>query len=119
VGRAFRRRLERGRRQLFGLGRLLESGARTVKALFCEADGVIVRLQRECKRVVEAKPAIIHRGWERLHPKSGEYRLRFKLVYAALQGAETFWEPLSFLAGRRWDLSALKVIGGDGADWVK
>jgi len=97
----------------------MASGGRAVKALFCEADGVIVRLQREAKRQVEVKLAIIHEGWERLHPCSGEYRLKGKLVYAAVQGSMAFWETLSFLAGRRWDLSAVKVIAGDGAEWVK
>ncbi|MCL6517299.1 ISLre2 family transposase [Alicyclobacillus sp.] len=119
VGAAFRREVEHRRRQVFGLGRAVEGLARRVAAAFCEADGVVIRLQRAAGKVIEAKLAIIHEGWERLHPSSREYRLKGKLVYASLQGPSPFWESLSVLAGRRWDLSAVKVIAGDGAEWVK
>jgi len=44
---------------------------------------------------------MVHEGWERLHPSSGEYRLKEKLVYAAAQGVTAFWEGLSVLAGGR------------------
>ncbi len=63
--------------------------------------------------------AIFHEGWEKFHPSSHEYRLKGKLVYAAVQRATVFWESLSVLAARRWGLSAVKVLSGDGADWVK
>lgn len=120
VGTACRREVERLRRSVFSLGRSLRGLGRQVGALFCEADGVLLRLQRETKRLVEAKLALVHEGWARLHPSSSEYRLKGKLAYAAIQSTGAFWESLAVLTGQRWsDLSAVKVIGGDGAEWVK
>jgi hypothetical protein len=119
AGAALRREVETRRHQVFSLGRRVTGTVQRVATLFCEADGVIIRMQRETRKLVEAKLAIIYEGWERLHPSSSEYRLRSKLAYASFQGAKAFWESLSVLAGQRWDLSAVKVIGGDGADWIK
>jgi hypothetical protein len=120
VGDACRRQLAELRHRVFGLGRVLEGAGRRVAALFCEADGVVIRLQREARRVVEAKLAIVHAGWERVHPSGRAFRLKDKLVYASLQGAEAFWETVTVLVARRWgDPEAVKVVGGDGAGWVK
>ncbi|MEW6032669.1 MAG: ISLre2 family transposase [Bacillota bacterium] len=120
AGAACRRQVEAGRRRLFGTGRqIAEAAVQKVKALFCEADGVILHLQREARKIIEAKVAIMHVGWEPRHASSGEFALKDKLVYAAVQGGRQFWESLTVVAGRCWDLSAVKVIAGDGADWVK
>lgn len=70
LGKAFLREVEARRHQVFSLGRGLGTVGRKVKALFCEADGVIIRVQRQSKRLVEPKLAIIHEAWERLHPSS-------------------------------------------------
>jgi len=119
LGAAFRRQVEASRRRVFGAGEVLKAAVGTVAALFCEADGVVLHLQREARKLIEAKLAVMHAGWRRLHPSGGGFRLKDKLVYAAIQDGRRFWESLSVVAGRRWDLSAVKVIGGDGADWVK
>jgi len=120
VGEACRRHVAELRRRVFGLGRALEGAGRRVAALFCEADGVVIRLQREARRVAEAKLAIVHAGWERVHPSARAFRLKDKLVYASMQGAEAFWESVTVLVARRWgNPEAVKVVGGDGAGWVK
>jgi len=90
-----------------------------VATLLCEADGVIIRMQRETPKLLEVKLVAIYEGRDRLHPSSSEYWLRGKLAHASFQGAKAFWESLSVLAGQRWDLTEVKVIGGDGADWIK
>ncbi len=119
LGAAFRGQVEASRRRLFEAGQVVGTAARKVTALFCEADGVVLHLQRGSRKVIEAKLAIMHAGWERLHPSSGGFALKDKRVYAGVQGGRQFWESLSVVAGRRWDLSAVRVIAGDGADWVK
>ncbi|HCJ11255.1 MAG TPA: hypothetical protein DHW14_08875, partial [Clostridiales bacterium] len=94
AGDACRRHLAGLRHRVFGLGRVFEGVGRRVAALFCEADGVVIRLQREARCVVEAKLAIVHAGWERVHPSSSAFRLKDKLVYASIQEAEAFWESV-------------------------
>jgi hypothetical protein len=87
---------------VFDFGRVLGGVGRRVAALFGEADGVIIRLQREANRLMEAKLAIVHEGWEWLHLSSSRFRLKGKLVYASIQGTRAFWESVTVLVARRW-----------------
>jgi len=118
AGEAWLKALRAARREVFEQGKFRAVG-RKVAALFCEADGVILRLQREARKVAEAKLAIVHEGWRKLHPAGGEYGLEGKLVYAALEGPRRFWESLCVLVAQRWDIEDMKVVAGDGAAWVK
>lgn len=84
-----------------------------------EADGLWVHLQREKQGHYELKNAIVYEGWELIGDE--RYELVNKRVYSHSDKSISFWEGLSLMMDRYWDLSSVKliVIGGDGADWVE
>jgi len=110
----------------FNEGKILKGGDRKIPILYTEADGLCVHLQREKdedgnrQKHYELKSAISYEGWERLSSNEERYRLVNKKVYCHSDNSIPFWEGLSLLWDRHWDLSHLKkiVIGGDDANWI-
>jgi len=98
---------------------LPEPGRRKVPFLFVEADGLWVHLQREKQGHYELKNGIVYEGWELIGDE--RYELVNKRVYSHSDKSIPFWEGLSLMMDRYWDLSSVKlvIIGGDGADWVE
>jgi len=105
-----------------------------VEVLFAEADEVRVALQRgkRRRRVGEILPKrralrgevrvlVCHRGWERRHPGSEEYRLLAKHVYGAVGEAERFWRGavLSLHGYCALEQVRCTVLNGDGAGWIR
>ena len=107
-------------RDCFHEGKLPEPGDRQVSILHTEADSIWVHLQREEQERYELKNGITYEGWERLPQKDERYRLVNKKVYCHGDGSIPFWEGMSLLWDRNWDLSGVNhiVLNGDGANWI-
>ena len=87
---------------------------------FVEADGVWLSLQREPKRKVEARVAVIYTGKEPLG--KGRWRLKDKVALTALvQNSQEWQERLLLTAYTHYQLSGTRqlVLGGDGSEWVR
>ncbi len=113
----------------FERGVLSPSGEKKAPALYVEADGVWIHLQREGReggkqKHYELKSAIAYEGWELLPQKDERYRLVNKRVYcsagSASAGGIPFWDGASLLWHRHWDLGYVEliVLGGDDAGWI-
>lgn len=98
---------------------LPESGKRKVPILFVEVDGVWVHNQQENQKHYELKNGIVYEGWELIGDE--RYALVNKRVYSHSDPIIPFWEGISLMMDRYWDMSSLKLlaIGGDGANWVE
>ncbi len=121
-------------RALFEDGEVPPTTGDRVETLFAEADEVRVALQRP-KRVRrpgevlrrrrtlrgEVRLLVCHRGWERRHPGSTEYRLAAKHVYAAAAASEAFWRGavLSLHGYCALEQVRCTVLNGDGAAWIR
>jgi hypothetical protein len=69
----------------------------------------------------EVRLLVCHRGWERRHPGSDEYRLAGKHVHAAVAGAEAFWRGAVLSLHGYYALEQVQctVLNGDGAAWIR
>jgi len=121
-------------RALFEDGVVPATTGDRVEMLFAEADEVRVARQRpkRSRRPGERLPKrralrgevrilVCHRGWERRHPGSDEYRLQGKHVYAAEAPAEAFWRGavLSLYGYCALEQVRCTVLNGDGAAWIR
>jgi len=106
--------------ELFGEGKIPETGKREAPFLFIEGDGVSVPLQRENERRTEIKIGIAYEGWEPIGGQ-GRYQLKDKTLYLGLMDGDRFWEGFSVVLSKKYNLSNVKhiVVGGDGAHWVR
>ena len=89
-----------------------------VSRLIIEADGVMIPLQGESRRRIEAKLGISYEG----HRQVGRdrYRTVGKQVFADITGSNSFWSAMTLKLGRYYDLSGCDtVLGGDGASWIR
>lgn len=89
-----------------------------VSRLLVEADGVMIPLQGESRRRIEAKLGISYEG----HCRVGRdrYRTVGKQVFADITGSNSFWASMMLKIGQNYDLSGTgTVIGGDGAGWIR
>lgn len=89
-----------------------------VSRLLIEADGVMIPLQGESRRRIEAKLGISYEG----HCQVGRNRYRTvgKQVFADITGSNSFWTSMTLKIGRNYDLSGTgTVLGGDGAGWIR
>lgn len=92
---------------------------RNVNRLLIEADGVMLPLQREGSRKIEAKLGISYEG----HCRIGRdrYGTINKLMHADIAGSGPFWSAMTLKLNRKYDLSGINhtVLGGDGAGWIR
>lgn len=119
------RRLEEEARQereaVFEHGKLPAPPARTAPALFGEADGCMIALQRAKAKQAEVKVGVWYDGWEKKAVGREEYGLVNKAYVATLGRAEAFWEEMSLVAESRYGRSEVPTVfvGGDGAPWIQ
>jgi len=88
--------------------------------LFGESDGVMIALQRERRRKVEARVGIMYTGKKAIG--AGRYRLQNKVCMTKLVHNSQEWQQIiQKMADKHYDLSAVKylITGGDGNVWVK
>jgi hypothetical protein len=108
----------------FEQGKLTKDGEIKSPILYIESDGLYVHLQREKDKEgkrqehYELKSGIIYDGWKRL-PQTEE---RFSLtnIYCQSDDSIPFWDGLSLIGDKYWDMGYLKLIilGGDDASWI-
>ncbi|SMB93595.1 Uncharacterised protein family (UPF0236) [Thermanaeromonas toyohensis ToBE] len=118
VGEALKQEGEEKRAIVFENGEV-PGGEEVAPELYIEADGVIIRLQREKEKRGEIKHIVAYEGKEEV--RRGRFSLKNKLVISSLRDGEGAWEESYALIGEKWDLSQTKkiYIGGDGAEWPK
>ena len=116
VGETLRQEGEEKRAAVFEKGEVPE-GKEVARELCIEADGVIIRLQREKEKRGEIKHIVAYEGKEEV--SRGRFSLKNKLVISSLRDGEGAWEESYALIGEKWDLSQTEkiYIGGDGAEW--
>lgn len=92
--------------EVFEAGAIPESEGKVVPCLFVEADGTGIALQREDTRRAEVKAGIAYEGWQKV--SKHRYRLKDKTVHSDIIRGDRFWEGLSLILAKEYDLSHLK-----------
>ncbi len=88
--------------------------------LFGESDGVMISLQREQQRKVEARVGIMYTGKKTVGV--GRKRLENKVCMTKIVRNSKEWkQTIQKMADKHYDLSAVEhlITGGDGNTWVK
>ena len=88
--------------------------------LFGESDGVMIALQREKHRKIEARVGIMYTGKKTIGV--GRKRLENKVCMTKIvKNSEDWKRIIQKMADRHYDLSSVKylITGGDGDTWVK
>ena len=116
------RRLERWGQMtqwFLNTGELPESEGRQVDRLLVEADGIMLSLQREKARKVEAKAGIVYEGWEKVG--KDRYRTMNKSIHMDIADSEAFWAGMTLKLHEKYKVENIGdiVMGGDGASWIK
>ena len=119
IGRAKLAWEEAERKRVYERGEIPDSEERVVSHLMVEADGVNISLQREKNSKAEIKVGIAYEGWEAVSKE--RYQVCRKTSYCALESEQDFWENFSLKLAYKYNLPQIthKVVGGDGAAWVK
>ena len=111
---------EAERRRMFEQGEEHAGGQIPAAVLYGESDGVWVHLQREAKRSLEVRVAILSTG--RKPVGKDRYRLENKQSVTAMGlSGEQWQEAILREAHLTYDLSQTKMLiwGGDGNAWVR
>ena len=111
---------EAERRRVFEHGGAVEAGRVEAPVLYGESDGVWVHLQREMKRSVEVRVAILSTGRKLIGKE--RYRLENKRCLTAIgMNSEMWQEQIVREAHQFYDLNQTKMLicGGDGNQWVR
>jgi hypothetical protein len=103
------------------------NGNKEVKVLFEEADGLWINMQGEDRpkkgnsRKREIKLAVTYEGWERKNEKTPRYLLHNKRAVAGFMDSEDFKDLRDANIAEEYNVDKIevKLIGGDGADWIK
>ena len=88
--------------------------------LFGESDGVMISLQREKQRKVEARVGVMYTGKKTV--AVGRKRLENKVCMTKIVRNSKEWKlTIQKMADKYYDLSAVEhlITGGDGNTWVK
>jgi hypothetical protein len=111
---------EAERRRIFELGEEHAPGKIEAPVLYGESDGVWVHLQREARRSLEVRVAILSTG--RTPVGKDRYRLENKQAVTAMGlSGEQWQEAILREAHLAYDLSRTQMLiwGGDGNAWVR
>jgi hypothetical protein len=110
----------------FDQGKLTKGVEIKASILYSESDGLYVHLQREKYKEVnrqehyELKSGIIYDGRTRLPQTEERFSLTNKRVYCHSDDSISFWDGLSLIGDKYWDMGYLNliVLGGDDANWI-
>jgi Uncharacterised protein family (UPF0236) len=108
------------REGVFGRGEAMVAGTIPAEWLYAEVDGILLALQREERRRVEARVGILYTGKESLG--KGRHRLTDRVCVLRLKPEAQDWqEDLLLKAHQTFDFKSVQrlVLGGDGAGWVR
>lgn len=105
--------------EVFKCGVIPESEDKVVPYLMVEADGTSIALQREEERRTEVKVGIAYEGWDEV--AKDRYKLKEKTSYTGVMGGERFWEGLSLMLAKKYDIPRVGkvIVGSDGAAWAR
>lgn len=102
----------------------LVAGEKEAPVLFEEIDGVYLKMQREDRKnhpkgIAEMKVGIAYDGW--VKEREGRYALDGKVAYAGFSKAPEFHAALEAKIAAEYNLdeTQLRILNGDGADWIK
>ena len=102
----------------------LVTGQKEVPVLFEEIDGVYLSMQREDRKanpkgIAEMKAGIAYDGW--IAEGKSRYALDGKVVFAGFSKAPEFHALLEAKIAAEYNLDEVKlrILNGDGADWIK
>lgn len=102
----------------------LVTGSKEAPILFEEIDGVYLRMQREDRKnnpkgIAEMKVGLAYDGW--IREGKDRYRLDGKVAFAGFSKAPVFHAVLEAKIAAEYDLdeTQLRILNGDGADWIK
>ena len=89
---------------------------RKARVLFVEVDGLYTPLQREKRRGMENRIAVVHEGWKQEGKRTSLVHKRHYLH----TGKETFWEGFGDFLVKHYDVDedTWLVVNGDGAEWI-
>lgn len=111
---------EAEQQRIFECGGEMEAGKVQAPVLYGESDGVWLHLQREKRKSVEVRVAILSTGRKPIG--KGRYRLENKRCFTAVGLDTNEWqEQIVRTAHSYYDLSQTKLLicGGDGGQWVR
>jgi hypothetical protein len=104
-------------------------GGNTPEVAYIEVDGTGLKIQkrrglkRSRSRNREVKLGIVYSGHERRYAGGNgkQKKLKDKHVYASMEKADRFMEKFSLICEKVLKISKakLKLLGGDGAEWIK
>ena len=100
--------------------RSTRAGQVSADVLYAESDGVWIHLQREQRKRLEARVAVMYTGKKRVG--TGRFELENKVVMTQIGGNSLDWQiKLREMADHSYDLehTQLLVVGGDGNSWVR
>lgn len=122
VGEKVVEKEEERREATFGSGEVPRRDGKVREIVVVEVDGTTLSSQEDGEEQFEMKLGVMYSGkeLESKRAKRKRYRLKEKVLYGGVEGAEDFGEKL-FLAGEeRLSLSlARHILGiGDGATWI-
>ena len=102
----------------------LVAGVKEAPVLFEEIDGVYLTMQREDRKnnpkgIAEMKVGIAYDGW--IKESEGRYTLDGKVAFAGFSKAPEFHAALEAKIAAEYNLdeTQLRILNGDGADWIK
>lgn len=102
----------------------LLAGTREAPVLFEEIDGVYLSMQREDRKrnpkgIAEMKVGIAYDGW--IRTGKDRYLLDGKVAFAGFSKAPEFHALMEAKIAAEYNLDEtdLRVLNGDGADWIK
>lgn len=106
---------------VFERGQIVNHSEREVPVVVMEADGVVVRLQREEKKTMELKLGIVHEGWRQEAPGSRRYELIGKECWGGDLSGQEFWERGLIRLMEKCNLEKIQrvILNGDGDEWIR
>lgn len=89
---------------------------RKASVLFVEVDGLYTKLQREKRRGMENRIAVVHEGWK----QDGKRVSLIEKRHYLHTGQESFWEGFGDFLIEHYDIDedTWLVVNGDGAEWI-
>lgn len=87
-----------------------------MQVLFVDVDGLYTKLQRERRRGMENRIAVVQGGWKNV---GGRIRLKANRHYLHT-GDGDFWEGIGDFLVQHYamDEQTWLVVNGDGAEWI-
>jgi len=121
-GKKLRNEEEARQEAVFGRAEKVRNDGKEREIVVLEVDGTMIHSQEKGEDDFEAKLAIMYSGkeLESKKAKHRRYRLKDKVVYAGIEGADDFGERLYIQGEQKLSLSLARnlLLISDGARWI-